>query len=420
MELMRLDKSNIRAAEYLAKLPDMKLLKLLIALSLLAGIAVSLTAQGARGISALREFSPLGEIYLHSLGMADRNRNGAIDRDAGEGYEEFIAQYGNADSGFAVSGVIRGAADGRLGEPEIINHYYIHIRFKHPAETETVESGVRAYIYENNIPLVWLDDEQGTVMQAVNGILGEGWNRQKVTEAEAVRMFNRTMGELRIGSRTGDPAKTGYYTLPEFVRNKKGYCFEIAAFGFFFFSELRINAVTLWAALTNSVAHEIVELTDTKRKVDYSRSSSRYSGLQWIVINPLQSISAYYNVMGANTGAVIYLEKAMRYDKYSIGNLGSLMEYYFNNTGDFNEVAALGDLFLTQNNMDITGLITTRQKNTDLKKRQVKAILLMMYVSYVNTQNHSGYNSTRELLTQHYHTDTDVQQYLRYYTLRVQ
>jgi hypothetical protein len=384
---------------------------------LLFAAAASLAAREVRGVSMLREFSPLGEIYVRGLGMADRNRNGAIDRGAGEGYEECIATYGNADSGFTIAGVIRGAADGRLDEPEIINHYYIHVRFKHPAETETVEGAVRAYIYGNDIPLVWLDDEQGTVMKAVNGILGEGWNEGEVTEDEAVRMFNRTMKELWINGRSGDPAEAGYYTLPEFVRHKRGYCFEVAAFGFFFFSELRLNAVTLRAALTNSVTHEIVELTNVKRKVDYSRSSSRYRNLRWSVINPLQSISTWYDVMGKKTGELIYLEKAMMYDKYNIARFGNLMAYYFNNIGDSNEVAALGDLFLKQNDMDVTSLITTRQKNASLVKQQVKSVLLMMYVSYVNTQNHDKYNYVRELLARHYHTDTTVKQYLEYYTL---
>jgi hypothetical protein len=57
--------------------------------------------------------------------MTDKNHNGVIDKDAGEGYGEFNARYGDADTGFAANGVTYGAANGRLEEPEIVNHYYI-------------------------------------------------------------------------------------------------------------------------------------------------------------------------------------------------------------------------------------------------------------------------------------------------------
>jgi hypothetical protein len=40
-------------------------------------------------------------------------------------YEEFSARYGDADTGFAANGVIYGAANDRLEEPEIVNYYYL-------------------------------------------------------------------------------------------------------------------------------------------------------------------------------------------------------------------------------------------------------------------------------------------------------
>ena len=66
-------------------------------------------------------FSPLAHIYLNNLGLTDTNNNGVIDRGAGEGYEEFIAKYGNADTGFHANYILCGEADGKLEEPEIIN-----------------------------------------------------------------------------------------------------------------------------------------------------------------------------------------------------------------------------------------------------------------------------------------------------------
>ncbi|MDR2429179.1 MAG: hypothetical protein LBD62_05165, partial [Candidatus Margulisbacteria bacterium] len=142
----------------------------------------------------IRQFSPIAQAaFLRNLGLEDKNRNGVIDRGAGEGYEGFIARYGNADTGFFINGITQGAGNGKLEENEIINHYYLNIRFKNSAETEAVESEVSAYIYANNIPLVWQDDERGTALNAVNRVLGEGWNEKVVTEDEAARMFRQVI-----------------------------------------------------------------------------------------------------------------------------------------------------------------------------------------------------------------------------------
>jgi hypothetical protein len=115
----------------------------------------------------LNSFSPMAQIYLKHLGLSDKNSNGVIDKDKGEGYEAFAAKYGNADIGFHANGVMYGTANGRLEEPEVINHYYINIRFKPDFQQETtaIESEVKEYVYANDIPLVWLDDEHGTVMK---------------------------------------------------------------------------------------------------------------------------------------------------------------------------------------------------------------------------------------------------------------
>ncbi|GBR74515.1 hypothetical protein NO1_1676, partial [Candidatus Termititenax aidoneus] len=100
----------------------------------------------------ISQFSPIAQAaFLKNLGLEDKNGNGVIDKNAGEGYEKFSAKYGDADIGFAANGVTYGAANGQLEEPEIINHYYLNIRFKEPVETESIESEADAYIYANNI-----------------------------------------------------------------------------------------------------------------------------------------------------------------------------------------------------------------------------------------------------------------------------
>jgi hypothetical protein len=317
---------------------------------------------GASISRQLYSFSPLGAVYVRRLGMEDKNHNGVIDRGAGEGYEEFTERYGDADIGFAANGVTYGAANGRLEEPEIINHYYLNIRFKKPKETEAIENEVGAYIYANNIPLVWLADEQGTVTAAVNAVLGEGWNEREVTGDEAVRMFYKAIRGLNISGRSENPFNTGYSTLPESINNKRAYCFEIAELGFYFFSKLKMNTITLRAPLTTTVQHEIIELTDSGQKIDYLNGSSGYTNLNWNRINPLQAISQYYIAMGIKTNQGALLEKSILYDKYNISGFGNLMAYHFNNTYNYKLIITLGELFLKQNSMDITRVITTRQK----------------------------------------------------------
>jgi len=221
-------------------------------------LCASLPAQEASFASRLRQFSPLADIHVRNLGLEDKNGSGTIDRGAGEGYETFIEKYGNADTGFYANGVIIGANNGRLEENEILNHYYINIRFKDAFTEETIiiDNAVKAYVYANNISLVWLDDAQGTVMNAINRVLGEGWNEREVSEDEAVKMFDRAMRGMRIAGRTGQPSNNGgYYFLPEMVNRRAGYCFEVAQFGFWFFSELRINSLTANAALSKTLFH---------------------------------------------------------------------------------------------------------------------------------------------------------------------
>jgi hypothetical protein len=285
----------------------------------------------------LYSFSPLGKIYVRELGMEDKNQNGTIDAGTGEGYEQFIAKYGNADIGFAANGVTFGAANNVLEEPEIINHYYINIRFKEPVETETIENAVSSYIYANNIPLVWLDDEQGTVMNAVNHVLGEGWNEQEVTEDEAVNLSLKVMNKLNISGRMTNINDTGYYSLPEAITRKSSYCFEITQFQFWFFSQLRINSIAIIADLTPSISHEVIYLPNTKTMIDYFRTSRRYdmSKINWTITNPLQVINDYYMALDEKTYRnnnlntyINYLEQALSYNRYDIDTLDSLIHAY--------------------------------------------------------------------------------------------
>jgi len=213
----------------------------------------------------IRSFSPMAQIYLTYLGLEDRNGNGVIDRSEGEGYEGFIEKYGNADVGFYLNGITQGAQNGRLEENEILNHYYLNIRFKPEFETETaaIEYAVKSYVHANKLPLVWLDDRQSTVMRAVSLILGIGWQDKKVSESAAVEMWKQVTYSMDFEGLPSDPDKTGYCLLPEFINRKRGYCFEIAEFGFWFFSQLKINALVVTTALSPGLIHAVIMLPDS-------------------------------------------------------------------------------------------------------------------------------------------------------------
>jgi len=384
-------------------------------------LCASLPAQEASFASRLRQFSPLADIHVRNLGLEDKNGSGTIDRGAGEGYETFIEKYGNADTGFYANGVIIGANNGRLEENEILNHYYINIRFK-PAfmeETGNIDEAVTSYAYANSVPLVWLDDEQGTVMNAITRVLGEGWNEREVAEDEAVRMFNRAVQGMRIIGRIGQPSNNGgYYSLPEMVNRRAGYCFEAAQFGFWFFSELKINSVSALAALNQSISHEVVRL-NSGRRVDYFGSSNRYNipADNWHVANPLQSIGTYYRVKGDVSANQNMLEQAVIHDKHSIDNIGRLMDFYFNNTNspNYTSIKTLGEFFLENN--DIANILSARRANPDIVKNKVKIILLMLLVSYSETNNKPGTERISVLLQRHYPRDAVANVYLNTYSL---
>jgi len=371
----------------------------------------------------LRSFSPMAQIYLNHLGLADRNNNGVIERNANEGYEQFVSKYGNADIGFHANGVTYGANNGRLEEPEIINHYYINIRFKPEFETETaaIEDEIKTFIYANNLPLVWLDDEQGTVMSAVNRVLGEGWQNQPMTLTQAENKYREVLNKLNNGrpitGRTGTPSgNNGYYTLPEMVNRRGGYCFEVAQFGFWFFSQLRINSVSAQAELTSSTLHETVKL-NSGRIIDYFGSSNRYNirANDWVIMNPLQSIGTYYRVNGNTLSNQTMLEQAVLYDKYSIGNITRLINYYFNNSANHEGVIAAGEFFLTHNNVD--EILSVRRLMLSIVKDQVKGILIMLLASYSLTNNKAGYDNISTLLHEHYANDSIVKNWLNWYRL---
>jgi hypothetical protein len=367
----------------------------------------------------LHSFSPMAQIYLKHLGLSDKNNNGVIEKGAGEGYEAFTAKYGNADIGFYANGITQSANNGKLEEPEIINHYYINIRFKPDFQNETtaIESEVKTFVYANNIPLVWLDDRYGTVMNAVNRILGEGWNEREVTEDEAVTLFNRAMQGMRIRGRTGDPGKTGYYTLPRFIRNREGYCFEISQFGFWFFSQLRINSIMAYADITPTLSHAVIIQTDIQKIIDYTNTNQLYAiqDNKWIPLNSLNSLGYYYMVeFDRNNRNINALEQAIIYNKYDI-TIHALMMRLTRPTGQqqYAKIIAYGEFVLE--NTDIQQIV---RDGHIVAKNNLQLILIMLLVSYYATDNTDYNNRIALLLQKYYGDDPETKKYLNDYWIR--
>jgi len=390
-------------------------------LTMLLTLPFPLSAQENAPVPISRQiysFSPMSHVYLNNLGLIDTNNNGVIDRGAGEGYEEFIAKYDNADIGFHANYVLCGEANGKLEEPEIINYYYLTIRFKPEFEEETaaIENAVSAYIYANNIPLVWLDDEQGTVMNAVNTALGEGWDRQGLTESEAIALYNSAMSKMRISGRTGDPINYGgYYTLPEFVTRKAGYCVEAALFGFWFFSQLKINSILAQGDLTPTLTHEVVKLS-SGRIVDYFGVGRRYNAPadRWYIANPLQELSLYYRAKENIPNGRAMLEQTALYDKYRAGNISGLIYLYNSNLANLSaNIIELGEFFLANN--DIDKILQARHFRSSLVKSQIRVILLFLLSSYSITGNRAGFNNIEALIGNYYREDNEARRYVEQY-----
>jgi hypothetical protein len=367
----------------------------------------------------LHSFSPMAQIYLKQLGLSDRNNNGVIDRGAGEGYEAFTAQYGNADVGFYANGITQSANNGKLEEPEIINHYYISIRFKPDFQKETtaIEDDVKAYIYANNIPLVWLDDQQGTVMKEVNRVLGEGWQDKQVSESEAEKMFQQAANSMNIKGLFGIPSKTtGYYTLSEFVNRKSGYCFEVAQFGFWFFSQLQIRSLVVDTALTPSLLHAVIKLNNSNTIIDYFKTSNKYRVPvnQWTNFNPIQSIGDYYYILSRTKNSQLFAEQSVIYNKYDIALTAYLINMYSNNPRpNHTEIIEMGEFILK--NVDIPRVMTSDVKDINSIKNTFERILSVLIESYSATRNRTGFNNVERLLDQYYSHDPKVKPFLDYY-----
>jgi len=383
----------------------------------------NLYAQAYSASKYLYSFSPLAEIIIRNLGMEDKNSNGIIDKGTNEGYEGFIEKYGNADIGFFINGITQGANNGILEENEIVNFYYTVIRFdnKYKKETENIEKEINEYIYANNVPLIWSDDNQGNVMKVVNHILGYNWQDKQVTLDEAEKMFIKVMDRINVQYYSGTPiaSRNGYNNLIEFVARRKGYCFEVAQFGFWFFSQLKIKSINVVAALEPGLLHGIIKLPDNGKIIDYLKTSEVYKipYNQWELLNPLQCISDYYlvqNRAGKTKNIIGYYNLSVIYNKYSITNVSLLMEKYANSRfPDYKEIIVLGEFIF--NNIDIKSILSSNYVDKALVKNNLTLLLILLLESYSNTKNRNGFNNMVYVLNKFFSDDLWIKDYISKY-----
>jgi hypothetical protein len=370
----------------------------------------------------LYSFSPLAQkAFLPNLGLQDKNKNGAIDRGAGEGYEEFTAKYGDADIGFDINGVKgQGARNGRLEENEIINYYYLNIRFREAAETESIERAVITEVQNSDLPQLWCDDEQGSIFNLVKTVLARNniaWPNEPISDDEAEELFHRTMELLRIQGRKGEPFKTGYYTLPEALRYRSMYCAEVADFQFLFYSFLQKRSVAIESTLAENVYHGTV-MTESGAIHDYFGVSAYYPppAMGWEILNPLRSIGTYYLSKYKKSGQVdiAAMQKSVQYDKYDLSIQRNLIAAYFNSSNPpYQEIIAHGKFVL--DNLDVDRVMTG---NSPENKKDLQYILSALIESYDITQNRQELRKTLDLLERYFSDDPLTAKWLQHYRPR--
>lgn len=375
-------------------------------------------------------FNPLIPVFLNNLGLADKNNNGTIDRGADEGYEQFISKYGNADVGYVGEDEFRvGAADGRLDQTEITDHYYRAIRFVHLPETDIIERDLAAEIRRSGLPLVWLDDEAGTVYSAVTDALGRAglsWPEEQVSEDEAMRLLRIVFRELGIKSRTESVYTTYYYTLPEMIQKKEAYCFEFSQFSFWFFSQLRIRSMAVGVAVTSSLLHQFLSVGESQRIFDATNVMSRYRipTSRWQYQNPVEIFGEYYlgfsglpQEKGAPSEAD-YMQLSLHYKQDSLRAMDQYI-YFLLNPSDggppkYQEAIEQGELVLQR--FDIARILRSASPAAvGVLRPHLASVLVSLLKSYGDLGDRENFERMAVLARRHFSNNAYVLSCLDHY-----
>jgi len=204
-------------------------------------------------IASPRPFLAVENIFLRNLSLVDKNQNGSIDRYQQEGYEEFTAKYGNSDNGYLnYAGIMISENDGQLTPKEIIDHYYLNIRFNDTALTEQIDSSFQEYCLNNSIQNGLIADldlkEYLSEMLTARGI-----DLQKdIIELDST---NEILSAIRNAYRSfsfSQPTDTRYtLDLSGALMENTANCIQISLFGHLLLSEAGINSIYKTTSFTD-------------------------------------------------------------------------------------------------------------------------------------------------------------------------
>ena len=374
----------------------------------------------------LHGFSPLAPVFLKNLGLKDKNGNGTIDKGAGEGYEQFVAKYGDADVGYATgAGYSYGGEDGSLDEKEIEDFYYRSIRFVKSEETQVIEQTLAAEIHQAGIPLLWLDDSNQTVLTEVKMALkkeGIVWPEQPVSLAEATELLQKTITALHMSWQIPEGANR---TLSDIVSQKKADCFEISQFGFWFFSQLQFRSIPSSVRLTESFLHQVLLLPDTGCRIDSTGVISAYTinSALWMEKNPIENIGEYYSALAElpdNRDTVRerdYLERSLQYEKHNTDNIVLLMYVYLNppdKTGPrYQDVIALGKYLLSRT--DLEKIASGKTPSVLREKHNAGVVISYLLKSYGLLHDRDGFDKMTVLAKKYFNADSQVKKNIEQY-----
>jgi hypothetical protein len=174
--------------------------------------------------------------------------------------------------------------------------------------------------------------------------------------------------------------------------------------------------------------HDVIELTETNRRIDYFAISSRYrvASSSWNIFNPIRSIGSYYAVLankeGVSENAIPLWEQAVIHDRYDIAKIVLLMGSY-DRTPNRNpkEIITLGEFFLDSlepNNFDaaVRRLLQTTQLNRATILHNLEALLCHLLKYYAQANNRPKFENLRVVMENHFPNSRQVRDHIRYYS----
>jgi hypothetical protein len=401
-------------------------------------------------------FSPFAEnVFLKYLELSDKNGNGTIDRGAGEGYEDFISRYGGADKGFFANGITICAANGRLEEAEIVNYYFQAIRFdsRFRLLSQNIEAALVSFMRTANLPEVWMDDIQGSVFKTVRDLLsrnGVPWPSGIISDADGERLFLRVLNILGIRSRPGLPAGgpaasasagknqyLAYYELAEFVNRRRGWSFEVAQFGFWFFSRLGISSVVVETMVSSEERRHGIRLNSSGVIIDYFSGDNFAAGISgdpappvypeadWYVLNPLESLSRFYffqyslprtetQPRNIRENTLTFQRQALRYSPYDISTAAALFRNLAaSGRADYRELRDTGQFILR--NTDLDRVMQTRQARGSALRNDLESVLFVLIQTYSAARNKTDFEAAEVLLNMYFRDDPKLKPFLDQY-----